>query len=1710
MKKFLAIFLVAILLLSTFAACGRRTAATAEAVAPPNISETEAASRAFSPLANSQGETVALTSFADHDFAEESLIPRDGYVLAPTMFGATGIDSLSSFFLRTPTGYDAAPALSIDGQPPMEITREDATTFLATPAIPLLPNSIYIFRLAREGHADITWAFQTTVRFELMSTLPRHESTNVPVATGIEFVFSHSGETNIEDFFSIYPNVPGRFIHRDNTAVFMPTNPLRHGQIYTVTLAEGVSQNDSERIGQRVFSFETEPESTEEQPWPAVRLHFSQRHVEFPTFEPASVNFWVHHDRELRLLNPSMDITVHRIDDRDYAVSAVNRLMDFPHWSIFAHNVQDRLVDTSRLTQVYSATFRGTANQGWWHWDGRYTLTETLSAGFYVLTGTTEGAANQVIIQITDIAVQIIADDNMTIAWINDMNTGRPAANATVYDPRDSNTSTASNYGIAIIDRGMQAGSDYFIITANGMESVVFAHGTAFHPFARGRMWSPWDSWGHSMTVSDLYWTILQLDRTLFQRDDTLNLWGLVQNRRQNENIAHVTAVITENNWWWGGGGQDTLVRQNIPVVDGAYSGAIRLPHLDTGSYQLTIYHGDVVLSNIFFSVRDYVKPPYQLLVSASHAAIFAGEEVTFTARTEFFEGTPVAELSISHDFWGWELNTPSRGTTTTDADGNFTISARPTAANASVQGQRSITFAADATLPEIGWVHREEMVTVFVNDIDVSARATQADGNATLNVNVHNITLDRINDGTAAFWGDFLCDPVVGQRLNVHIYRIYWVPIRIGERYCFATRQVVPRYRYDRREERLQSFDMVTDSEGYATRDFTIPNRQRESYEARVSTTDGNGRRIIHYVFVGRDWSNFHWNAERDDLFLYGAEESYNIGDMVELTVMQGTEAVTRGNFLFVVVAGGILSYHVGTNPLTFEFADNHVPNAQVFAYHFNGHVYTSGWDMSRRLVFNRETRGLQLEIVTDQGEYRPSDTATVTINVTDLAGNPVAAHVNISLVDEALFALMDYNVDTLASLYSSINDSLRVSLATHQTFASDGIREEAEYSADFRMGAMADMAMSASDPAAAPVAESQAWAGGADDTHIRERFEDTAVFTSLTTNANGTATFTFQLPDNITSWRVTASAVSNDLYAGNSVESIRVTNPMFVHYTLNNIFLVGDTPTLGVNAFGTALSGGETVTFEVWRESAPTDIRRATGVSFERIDIPLWPMESDDAIIIRASVAGFSDAILHPFRVVESHRMVDTAVFYAVTTNTVFDTNQTGLTNITFTDHGRGQFLHNLMGMRWARGARIEGLVTRREATSLIQTHFPDVTLWGDTTSDFDPREYQQPDGGLAMLPYASSNLQTTVALMPFILDEINRASLRNYLELAFISDNMNNRMLALYGLALLGEPVLLDLQRFATVENLSVRNTAYVALGLMALGERQAALDLYNLRIAPYIQRIAPYYRVNTGEALRQIQDATSVVALLAAQLGLPEALGLHHYAARRHTDNLTLNLERLAFISYEIENHTATPASITYTLFGETVTRDLSQGRSFNLRIPAQNMHEFNLVSVTGQVGAVSIVRTPLEDVEAVENDIVITRQFFRAGSSVPTTTFQQDELIRVQITVDYSRRDMYGSYVITDFLPAGLVHVENSARFGPRDTRPNNHRWAHVRTEGQRITFFDYNGRFDRRITYFYYARVVNPGTFTAQGTMVQSIGAREYMAVGQCVVITIR
>ena len=73
----------------------------------------------------------------------------------------------------------------------------------------------------------------------------------------------------------------------------------------------------------------------------------------------------------------------------------------------------------------------------------------------------------------------------------------------------------------------------------------------------------------------------------------------------------------------------------------------------------------------------------------------------------------------------------------------------------------------------------------------------------------------------------------------------------------------------------------------------------------------------------------------------------------------------------------------------------------------------------------------------------------------------------------------------------------------------------------------------------------------------------------------------------------------------------------------------------------------------------------------------------------------------------------------------------------------------------------------------------------------------------------------VKVVIEVMVLILHILHRNDI-------YEGDSADNKMCALYGLALLCEPVLLDLDNYALLDELSVKDLVYIALGYCALGK------------------------------------------------------------------------------------------------------------------------------------------------------------------------------------------------------------------------------------------------------------------------------------------------
>jgi uncharacterized protein YfaS (alpha-2-macroglobulin family) len=146
---------------------------------------------------------------------------------------------------------------------------------------------------------------------------------------------------------------------------------------------------------------------------------------------------------------------------------------------------------------------------------------------------------------------------------------------------------------------------------------------------------------------------------------------------------------------------------------------------------------------------------------------------------------------------------------------------------------------------------------------------------------------------------------------------------------------------------------------------------------------------------------------------------------------------------------------------------------------------------------------------------------------------------------------------------------------------------------------------------------------------------------------------------------------------------------------------------------------------------------------------------------------------------------------------------------------------------------------------------------------------------------------------------------------------------------------------------------------------------------------------------------------------------------------------------------------------------------------------------------------------MAEIGSIDHDIAVSRRYYKANRATSSNTFEQGDLIRVEIQIDYSAKAVDGVYCVTDYLPSGLDYVSGSAKIEGTDYIGYGYtRYATV--EGQKIMFYDYNGKFNKGYVYYYYARVISPGIFRAEGALVQNLNAKDCLTIGDDEIIVIR
>lgn len=617
------------------------------------------------------------------------------------------------------------------------------------------------------------------------------------------------------------------------------------------------------------------------------------------------------------------------------------------------------------------------------------------------------------------------------------------------------------------------------------------------------------------------------------------------------------------------------------------------------------------------------------------------------------------------------------------------------------------------------------------------------------------------------------------------------------------------------------------------------------------------------------------------------------------------------------------------------------------------------------------------------------------------------------------------------------------------------------------------------------------------------RSFFTDAALFASLVTDASGKASTKLKLPDNVSTWRISAQAISRDLYAGVATKGLPVTLPMFVDVGVSDEYLIGDKPVVKLRAYGTALSGGEETSFSLLASSLGiTEPKGAVGEPFSPVFVPLPELRAGrHEITYSAKTKKNEDSLRLPLSVSESYLRKREARSYALKQGLKLSPINERIHEISFVDQGAAELYPTLVNLAWTGGDRVDQSLVAEGARKDLLKYFQEE----DYGAGFEAYRYQLNTGGIALLPYGSEDLELSLAVAlasPQIFDKIALAQ--------YFRTNLENRKsnreqvsMALSGLAALGEPELVRLSAWLKREDLSLMEKIYLANGLQRLGDGARATAMYEKIMEETAERNEPYILIRTKGGQDETFRMTFWMAILGARLERTEAEGLWAYALANHqpysymkknSDQLYL-LERLAYIESVLPGLHPDTARLKYRLAGEEKELVVAPDERPSLILKSEDLAKLEFLEVEGNIGVTIEADAAMDqDKTRQDKEIGIERRYFVKGKE--TDTFASNDTVQVRLYPKFGALALAGDYEISDYLPAGLAPVTNLYYWG---SGGDCNRYYPYDIEKHRVKFRinrDWSNWWCGEKGMFYYdARVSAPGEYISESAVIQSLSS---------------
>jgi len=938
------------------------------------------------------------------------------------------------------------------------------------------------------------------------------------IVTHIQVVFDRPMDwDSVVASFSIEPETAGQFEWQETTLTFRPDKPLLPSTTYTVTIAPSALDDTGKPLLSEpyVWTFRNwvPPEVADFGRGPNAQVLDAdgRRAVQFRIYSFAFV---------------TLTFELYRVTLPQFLDRYASGFRGVAGWE-----KRPISLEGTTLVRRWETIAR---NDYKWESPGEVIIPDDVPPGLYILNmnAPTIGTTDQLFLILTRHVLTLKQAEGQIVAWLTDIN-GGPVAGAEVgVYARDGTLvaqGTTDDGGVyrTRVPRDPQP----LIVVARVGDDITAAGLSNEWRSPTGSWWR----WWMLAPTARRYSAYIYTDRPIYRPGQTVFFKGIL--RRDDDAVLSLPPV-----------GTPVTVR-----IRDARDNVVQTFSLTTSPFG-TVYGefsladgamlGNYVVEMVVegeahrqvFKVQDYRKPDYQVQVLPERHRYVADETVTVTVKSQYFFGEPVANAPVevrvyrlrerycreepcsAEEKYVWYPSESPPIQATTDASGCF-------------------TFTLPARYDENSW-WRGRPRTLWGVEATVDDGSHQTVSHFAV-VEVYP-TAERLSLDT----GGYLHPP--GQPFTVRVAARTIFDEMVPGR---AVRLELVRYSSETGEytDVVQAITVTTGSDGTASIPFTP--EQPGWYKFRAIATDGLGHEVTASTWLAIFSENW-WGERATGLRILADRPQYAPGDVARLLI----ESAIGGPALLTFERGTTRRAQVVhlTPPLTVvdvPIQPDDVPNIFVTVNIWEPQdtaLRREGTDLSLpdsrlhtasvELSVPAADRQLTVTIMPDRTDYAPRQEARFTVRVTDAQGAPVpGAEVSLALVDEAIFALSE---ELAGPIHSAFYDRRENIVRTY-----DGMALRRYLGADGRGGGGGE--------------------GGIGPANPRSDFPDTAIWLpALTTDADGTVVLTLNLPDSLTTWRLTAKAVTADdqVRVGEAIARITTHQPIVVRPLLPRALTAGD----------------------------------------------------------------------------------------------------------------------------------------------------------------------------------------------------------------------------------------------------------------------------------------------------------------------------------------------------------------------------------------------------------------------------------------------------------------------------------------------------------------------------------------------------------------------